>query len=110
MSEGYKSGSRLIRECGPRGPRGPDPASNSLPLKCKQQLLQRVRRRPVTGDGAKPAEYNETSYFPVNSEYFYIFSPPPFSSSLSRCLSPPPPSLSLNRYCHGNCRSCMEWL
>lgn len=90
MSEGYKSGSRLIRECGPRGP---DPGSNSLPLKCKQQLLQSVRRRPVTSDRAKPAEYNETSYFPVNSQYFYIFSPASILYlSLSLLLLPLSPS------------------
>lgn len=92
MSEGCKSGSRLIRECGPRGP---DPGTNSLPLKCKQQLLQRVRRHPVTGDRAKPAEYNETSYFPVNSEYFYIFFPASIlylslSTSLISLSLPPP--------------------
>lgn len=43
MYEGCKSGSLLIGE---RGLCGPDPGSNSLPLKCKQQLLQRLRRHP----------------------------------------------------------------
>lgn len=85
MSEGYKVCSHFIGECSLCSP---DPSSNLLPLKHKHELFQHACRCPATGDRENQlARYNETSYFLVNSEYFYLFFPlslcPPLSFSLS---------------------------
>lgn len=87
MSEGYKFCSHLISE---HGLCSPDPSSNLLPLKHQHKLFHQACRRPVIGDRENQlVEYNETSYFPVNCEYFFLFCSP----SLSLSLSPPPPQI-----------------